>query len=219
MKLKGISAFEQHADKIALGVFGAFLLVVLLFQVGLIGGSRSVKVGNQEVSLDRAGSLVRDRAGARLAKLNAAEVAEGIPASLPGAKARFAEVMSGGVGATSALAAALDVARRADPDVTVAHGAAAVANAVMDDDRVLSLDEGLVVDERAISAVVAGEGTAIAVWPEGAERPIAAERIAADSFFAGIGCFPGRLVRTVAGRLGDWDMQATLLRAIDTAAG
>lgn len=107
MKLKGISVFEQHADKIALGVFGAFLLVVLLFQVGLVGGSRSVKVGNQEVALDRAGALVRDRAGQRLSKLNAETVAEGIPSSLPSAKETFEVVMAQAERPAVSLAAAL----------------------------------------------------------------------------------------------------------------
>lgn len=115
---------------------------------------------------------------------------------------------------TPRLAAALDAARRADPSVEIVHGAAAIAAAVADGDRVLSLDEGLVADERALAAVVDSGGEAvIAVWREGTDLPIAAERIAADSFFAGIACYSGRLVRIVAGRLGDWDMQATLLRA------
>lgn len=113
------------------------------------------------------------------------------------------------------LAAALDDARRDDKDIVVVHGGDGIAGAIRDDDIVLSIDEGLVADERAIAAVLdAPESTsAIAVWREDEIRPISAERIAADSFFAGIGLFPGRLVREVALRLGDWDLQATLLRA------
>lgn len=115
---------------------------------------------------------------------------------------------------TPRLAKALDRARRRDAAVEVVHGGAGVAAAVTDNDDVLSVDEGLVADERAFAAVVdTPGGTTIAVWSEGDERPISAERIAADSFFAGIARFRGRLVRQVAGRLGDWDMQATLLRA------
>jgi phosphatidylglycerophosphate synthase len=115
---------------------------------------------------------------------------------------------------TPRLAAALDLARADDSAVDVAHGAANAAAQIADEDRVLSVDEGLVADERALAHLLAAEGeTVVATWSEGSERPIAAERIAADCFFAGIACFPGRLVRTIAVRLGDWDMQATLLRA------
>lgn len=115
---------------------------------------------------------------------------------------------------TPRLAASLERARNEDAGVEVVHGAAGVVSVISETDDVLSVDEGLVADERAYAAVVAAPGAAvIAVWTEGEARPIAAERIASDCFFAGIARFKGRLVREVAGRLGDWDMQATLLRA------
>ncbi|MEA3537987.1 MAG: CDP-alcohol phosphatidyltransferase family protein [Pseudomonadota bacterium] len=115
---------------------------------------------------------------------------------------------------TPRLAAALDRARRATPGVEVVHGGDGVRAAIREEDSVLSLDEGLVADERAIAAVAGATGDVVlGVWMEADERPIAAERIASDRFFAGLARFPGRLVRSVAGRLGDWDMQATLVRS------
>lgn len=115
---------------------------------------------------------------------------------------------------TPRLAAALDRARREFDGLDVVHGGDGVRGAIKEEDSVLSLDEGLVADERAFAAVAAAPGdVALAIWSEADTRPISAERIASDRFFAGIGRFPGRLVRTVAGRLGDWDMQATLVRS------
>lgn len=113
------------------------------------------------------------------------------------------------------VAAAIEAVRRDHGDVGIVRAGGEIASAIADEDIVLSIDEGLVADERAIAAVMAAPGAApsLAVWREADRRPVVAERIAADRFFAGIGRFPGRLVRTVAQRLGDWDMQATLVRA------
>jgi phosphatidylglycerophosphate synthase len=112
-----------------------------------------------------------------------------------------------------ALAAGLERARK-EGAIEVVHGAPGVIGAIGDEDDVLSIDEGLVADDRILSAIVSAEGRAvIGTWPDGERRPESAERIAADRFFAGVARFRGDLVRIVAGRLGDWDLQATLLRA------
>lgn len=83
MKLKGITIFERHAEKLVLGVFVLLILVVLLFQFGILGGSRSVPVGRAEQRLDRALAAVRDAALQRKARLESDQLAAGVPASLP----------------------------------------------------------------------------------------------------------------------------------------
>jgi phosphatidylglycerophosphate synthase len=113
------------------------------------------------------------------------------------------------------VAAAVEAVRRDFGAVDIVRAGDELANAIADDDIVLSIDEGLVADERAIAAVMAADDatSTLAVWRDADSRPVAAECIAANLFFAGVARYPGRLVRTVAVRLGDWDMQSTLLRA------
>ena len=93
------------------------------------------------------------------------------------------------------------------PD-TEATSAAGLASRVSDEDLVLVMTPGLVVDERIISAVVAA-APALATWP-GDRHGV--ERIDASTVFAGVAVYPGRLVRKIAAGLGDWDLHSTLLR-------
>jgi len=83
MKLKGITIFEQHAEKLVLAVFSVFLLVVLVMQVGLLGGNKGVKVGAKEVTLDGALKAVRDAALTRKASLESPNVLPELPEALP----------------------------------------------------------------------------------------------------------------------------------------
>jgi len=86
-------------------------------------------------------------------------------------------------------------------------GPDAAAASLADDDLVLMLAPGLVVDERIVAAVIAA-APAVATWPD---RGV--ERIDADTLAAGVAVYPGALVRRVAAGLGDWDLGSTLLRA------
>lgn len=86
-------------------------------------------------------------------------------------------------------------------------GPGAAAALIDDDDLVLMLAPGLVADERIVAAVIAA-APALATWPD---RGV--ERIDADAMAAGIAVYPGSLVRRVIAELGDWDLDATLLRA------
>ncbi len=79
-----------------------------------------------------------------------------------------------------------------------------------EDDMVLVMTPGVVVDERIVAAAVAA-APAIAIFPD---RGV--ERLDAASLFAGVAIYPGALVRRVIAGLGEWDFHSTLLR---TAAG
>lgn len=114
------------------------------------------------------------------------------------------------------LAAGLDEARRRDSAVEVVRAPSSLVGQIAPTDRVLVLDEGLVIDERAIEAVLAEDGeSVISTWPAGA-APAGAERLDSTTFAAGLAVYPGRLVREVAANLGEWDLQGTLLRAAET---
>ena len=90
----------------------------------------------------------------------------------------------------------------------------ALRRLITDDDTVLVLAPGLVVDERIIAAVLAAPAPTVATWSiSGAGPQRGVERLDPVSFAAGVAVYPGSLVRQVAARLGDWDLHSTLLRA------
>lgn len=105
---------------------------------------------------------------------------------------------------------------KADLVLTLDEAAApaALVSAIADEDRVLVLAPGLVVDERAVAAVLDSPAPALGTWPGvAAARYRGAERLDATTLAAGVGVFPGALVRRIAATLGDWDLHATLTRA------
>lgn len=69
MKVKGISFFELHAEKLVLGVAVLLLLVVVAMQ--FLGGGASVRVDNREVGVGEVNSILRQRAEALAARLRA----------------------------------------------------------------------------------------------------------------------------------------------------
>ena len=91
-------------------------------------------------------------------------------------------------------------------DVEAVPTLAAAAALIADDDLVLVLTPGLVVDERIVAAAVAA-APALAVF---ADRGV--ERVDAAGLSAGVAVYPGAMVRRVIAGLGDWDFQSTLLR-------
>ena len=102
-------------------------------------------------------------------------------------------------------------------DTVVIADAVGLARLV-DDAPVLLVAAGLVLDARIVAAVASAPAPSIATWP--ASGPLAragVERIDAASVSAGIGLYPGAMVRAVAAELGDWDLSATLLRTALTA--
>lgn len=96
------------------------------------------------------------------------------------------------------------------PGVEAVPTAGLAAALIADDDLVLVLTPGLVVDERIVAATVAA-APAVATF---GERGV--ERVDAGAMFAGVAVYPGAMVRRVIAGLGEWDLYSTLLR---TAAG
>ena len=85
---------------------------------------------------------------------------------------------------------------------------------IADDDVVLVLSSGLVVDERIVAAVLAASVPAVATWPAvGAHKRAGVERLDALTVAAGVATYPGAMVRRLMTGLGDWDLHSTLLRA------
>lgn len=106
-----------------------------------------------------------------------------------------------------ALAAALERAG----DVEIVRDPSRMS--LMDEDRVLVIEEGLIADERIIRSVLEPEReTVLAVWT-GAEARAGAERIDPETHWAGIAAYSARFVTRIATSLGEWDLQGTLLRA------
>lgn len=103
MKTKGINPFERHVEKAVLAIFAVFVLVVLLMQTGLLGGSRTVNVGGEARPLDRALEGVREQALRRQTRLQSDQVAAGIPASLPDPVEVFDRAMSTSGGPVATL--------------------------------------------------------------------------------------------------------------------
>lgn len=81
---------------------------------------------------------------------------------------------------------------------------------------VLLLAEGVIIDHRAIAAVLA-QGSAPALIQFGKDPPDGAERIDRDSHWAGAALLPATMVAATVQTLGDWDLAATLLRVADAA--
>jgi hypothetical protein len=92
----------------------------------------------------------------------------------------------------------------------------AIAGLIAAADLVLTIAPGLVIDDRAIDAVLAAGGAALLVAADGAAPGVpgvGVERIDAATLAAGIMALPGALVQRVAATLGDWNLPSTLLRA------
>jgi 1L-myo-inositol 1-phosphate cytidylyltransferase / CDP-L-myo-inositol myo-inositolphosphotransferase len=100
-------------------------------------------------------------------------------------------------------------------DIKLISSALDLTNNLSDDDSVMVLDEGVLLDERLIAAVAADdEPHTIAVFPSLAPEHERAVRIDPEYSFASILKAPGKSVRDVCRGLGDWDFVHTLLRAV-----
>ncbi|OYU14365.1 MAG: hypothetical protein CFE37_11205 [Alphaproteobacteria bacterium PA4] len=100
------------------------------------------------------------------------------------------------------------------PAGTETRRSAELAAAVPADARVIILAPGLVIDERAIAAMLASEGAALLVSPGNGTAASGVERLDANTLATGIMLAPGEMVRGVAANIGDWDLHSTLLRTL-----
>lgn len=161
-------------------------LVALLFAHHAASGSAepraAIDVGGLSV-LERQALLVRRLGAERLLV-----IAERMPPGLAAALTRLRDV------------------------VEVVRDPASLATRIGDNDRVLTIEEGLIPDEAMVAALVDARSAALTVKPGEPPYP-GAERLDSRSFWAGVALYDGRLVRAVAADLGEWDLQSTLLRS------
>lgn len=116
--------------------------------------------------------------------------------------AKAARILMVGGGAVTGRGAELVQAMASNADLA-AH--------IADDDDVLVLAPGLVVDDRIIALVRANAAPAVAFWPQAVPlRGI--ERIDPQRLAAGVALYRGAMVREIVAQLGDWDLHSTLLR-------
>ncbi|KAB7648410.1 hypothetical protein [Polymorphobacter fuscus] len=93
--------------------------------------------------------------------------------------------------------------------------AAQLADLVAPGDRVIAVASGLIVDVRAMAAMLATPAPALLVRQGGAADYV--ERLDAATLAAGVMILPGAMVRVVAADIGEWDLASTLLRTAAVA--
>lgn len=119
------------------------------------------------------------------------------------------------------LAGALEHARGPRHDLEIARSPKELERLLPAAGDVLVLEEGLVIDQRALAAVTAHPAPVLATWPGAAPSvPAAASprlehatRIDAQTLFAGVAKLPAPRLHAILPTLGDWDLLHTLLRA------
>jgi len=95
----------------------------------------------------------------------------------------------------------------------IVENAADMATLLNDDDRVLLIEEGVLLDERLVLGVARAPAVpALAVWPPPPEGPGEAIRLDADHAFASVALLSGHALRVMARELGDWDLEQSALR-------
>jgi 1L-myo-inositol 1-phosphate cytidylyltransferase / CDP-L-myo-inositol myo-inositolphosphotransferase len=91
---------------------------------------------------------------------------------------------------------------------------AQLSSHVAAEDRVVTIGPGLLIDERAIAAVLAADTPAMLVCDAAAVGAVSIERIDSRHVAAGVMTLSGSVVRAQAARLGEWDLASTLIRAV-----
>jgi 1L-myo-inositol 1-phosphate cytidylyltransferase / CDP-L-myo-inositol myo-inositolphosphotransferase len=99
------------------------------------------------------------------------------------------------------------------PAGVVATTAMALPGAIAAADRVVVIAAGLIIDERAIAAVLEAPVPALLCGDAGGPGAVGAERLDAQTFATGLMALPGALVLKMARGLGEWDLGSTLIRA------
>ena len=91
---------------------------------------------------------------------------------------------------------------------------AALISRINPSDRVAAIAAGLIIDDRAIDAVLAAPAPALLVCDPARDPAIVIERIDSASAAAGVMVLPGTLVVAQVLSLGEWDLASTLIRAV-----
>ncbi len=95
-----------------------------------------------------------------------------------------------------------------------AIGAAALADRISPGDRVALIAAGLIIDQRALDAILAAPAPAMLVSDPGRADAVAIERIDSATCAAGVLVLPGTLVIAQVLSLGEWNLASTLIRAV-----
>ena len=93
MKIKGISVFERHIEKIVFAVF--FLALLGVFGAQFFVPS-TVKVGGKEVAPAKAGEIAAAKARLKVNELESQRVHEDIPASVPDLRTLYSQTATPG---------------------------------------------------------------------------------------------------------------------------
>ena len=99
------------------------------------------------------------------------------------------------------------------PAGVVAVATAALAGIVGAGDRVVAIAPGLVIDDRAVAAVLAAPVPALLTADATQPGATGVERLDALRFAAGVMSLTGATLLKVAAGLGEWDLGSTLIRA------
>jgi 1L-myo-inositol 1-phosphate cytidylyltransferase / CDP-L-myo-inositol myo-inositolphosphotransferase len=101
----------------------------------------------------------------------------------------------------------------ADQGLDIVETAADIAAVLNDDDRVLLIEEGVLIDERLVLAMArATNQPVIAIWPPPPDGPADAIRLDANHGFASVLLMSGHAVRVLVRGLGEWDLEQSALR-------
>ena len=105
------------------------------------------------------------------------------------------------------------------PEGVEAISAAQLPARMASGERVVMIAAGLVIDDRALDAVLNATAPAMLVCDAAAPGAVCLERIDAATFAAGVMVLPAEMVREQAAGIGEWDLGSTLIRtaAIDSA--
>jgi 1L-myo-inositol 1-phosphate cytidylyltransferase / CDP-L-myo-inositol myo-inositolphosphotransferase len=103
---------------------------------------------------------------------------------------------------------------RAEGQIDLVPHAIDLASLLESGDRVVMIEEGVLLDTPIVAAVTSAGNSALAVWPSGSPQGSRAVRIDAGHGFGSVLMCRADVVRTVCKGLGDWDLEQTLLRAV-----
>ena len=111
----------------------------------------------------------------------------------------------------AALTAAVDRLRRAGIRVEVARSVADAADHIHPEERVLLFADGAIAEEALVGRLAGSPAPSLVVADEGSETRHW-ERLDAAQRWSGLALIDGQTLRRTAGRLGEWDLAATLMR-------